>query len=345
MRKRLVVCCDGTWNTPDQVESTNVCKLALAVKPDDADGVEQRIFYDKGVGTGRFEHFRGGSFGWGLSQNVQDAYMFLVQNFDPGDEIFLFGFSRGAYTARSVAGLVRNSGLLKRGFEGKLNAAYELYRDRDDDTHPRSVEAELFRRSFSHVVRIKFIGVWDTVGSLGIPVDFPGVHLVNDRWKFHDVKLSTFVDNAFQALAIDERRKPFTPTLWEQQPDATNQTLEQVWFSGVHSDVGGGYPETGLSDIALRWMMTKARDCGLVLAPPALKDDFGGALHDSMTWYYRTLGQFVRPIGAPRVDKEGRPVKTFEAAANTAKARLSGPAYQPTNLQAYLTAGGKTVNV
>jgi uncharacterized protein (DUF2235 family) len=191
-KKRLVVCCDGTWNTPDEVRDgkpcqTNVTKIARAVvTPQDTQGIAQRVYYRKGVGTGTFDHFRGGALGWGLSHNVQDAYMFLVENYDdPGDEIFLFGFSRGAYTARSVVGLLRNAGLLKREYARKLDAAYELYRDRTDATHPRSVEAELFRKSFACEVRIKCLGVWDTVGALGVPVDFPGVHLINDRWKFH----------------------------------------------------------------------------------------------------------------------------------------------------------------
>jgi uncharacterized protein (DUF2235 family) len=184
-KKRLVVCCDGTWNTPDEVRDgkpcqTNVTKIARAVvTPQDTQGIEQRVYYHKGVGTSTFDHFRGGALGWGLSRNVQDAYMFLVENYDdPSDEIFLFGFSRGAYTARSVAGLLRNAGLLKREYANKLDAAYELYRDRTDATHPRSVEAELFRKSFACEVRIKCIGVWDTVGALGVPVDFPGVHLI-----------------------------------------------------------------------------------------------------------------------------------------------------------------------
>src|SRR5262245_22335415 len=185
-RKRLIICCDGTWNTPDAVKDgkacrTNVAKIACGVVMSDG-GAEQRVYYDKGVGTGKFDHFRGGALGWGLSRNVQDAYMYLVENFDDlADEIFLFGFSRGAYTARSVTGLIRNSGLLKRQYAGKLAEAYELYRDRSSDTHPRSIEARLFRRSFSNEVRIKLIGVWDTVGALGIPVDFPGVNLINDR--------------------------------------------------------------------------------------------------------------------------------------------------------------------
>lgn len=358
-KKRLVVCCDGTWNTPDQVKDgnpipTNVTKIARAVvTPRDTEGIEQRVYYHKGVGTGRFDHFRGGALGWGLSRNVQDAYMFLIDNYDhPDDEIFLFGFSRGAYTARSVAGLLRNSGLLKRKYASQLDAAYELYRDRTDATHPRSVEAELFRKSFSHEVRIKFIGVWDTVGALGIPVDFPGVQLVNDRWKFHDVKLSTSVDNAFQALAVDEHRKPFTPAIWEQQPEANQvgQRLEQLWFAGVHSDVGGGYPETGLSDLALIWMFNRAIECKLALdftaANIALAPQANGMIHNSMTWYYRLFGELVRPMPLQRRDDNGRLMVTNEKAADQAIIRLQeDPSYRPLNLSAFRDSGGPHANV
>lgn len=351
MPKRLVVCCDGTWNTPDQVDQgmptqTNVTKVALAVALRDGNGVEQRVFYHKGVGTAAFDHWRGGALGSGLSKNVQDAYMFLVENYDPSDDIFLFGFSRGAYTARSTAGLVRNSGLLKRQYAGKLDEAYKLYRDRSKASHPTAVEAQLFRKSFSLEVRIKFIGVWDTVGALGIPVAGPGVQLINDHWKFHDVKLSSYVDNAFQALAIDEHRKPFTSSIWEQQPHAVNQTLEQVWFAGVHSNVGGGYADTGLSDIALLWMARKAQGYGLALdfaaANVAVGPDPRGTLRDSMTWYYKRLGELVRPIGAPRVDDEsGQPVVTQESVADKAEARWKGdPNYRPDNLRNYLNQGG-----
>lgn len=350
--KRLVLCCDGTWNTPDEVKDgqprrTNVAKIARAVVlPADRHGIEQRVYYRKGVGTGRFDHFAGGALGWGLSRNVQDAYMFLVENYEPGDEIFFFGFSRGAYTARSAVGLIRNSGLLRREFAGKLEQAYELYRDRTDATRPGSWESELFRRSFARDVRIRCIGVWDTVGALGIPVDVPGIHLVNDRFKFHDVKLSTAVDNAFQALAIDERRKPFTPAIWEQQPDAreVSQRLEQVWFAGVHSDVGGGYAETELSDVALAWMSNRARECGLALdfeaAGIPLQPNGAGPLHRSMTLYYRLFGALVRPMPVQRTDAAGRRLVTREKALDLAVLRATGGDYRPPNLLAFIQGGG-----
>lgn len=354
-QRRFIVCCDGTWNTADQVKDgkpcpTNVTKLARAVTPRGDDGVEQCVYYDQGVGTGAFDHFRGGALGWGLSRNIRDAYMFLVERYEDGDEIVFFGFSRGAYTVRSTAGLLRNSGLLRREHAGRLDEAYALYRDRGHDTHPRAPAAERFRTSFAREVRIKLIGVWDTVGALGIPIDFPGVNMFNAYFQFHDVKLSTWVDNAFQALAIDERRKPFEPAIWEQQVDdlrrgGVTQRLEQVWFAGVHSDVGGGYPEAALSDIALAWLARRARTCGLTLdfaaANPPVEPRLDGPLHDSMTFYYRILGELVRPIPRTRVDPDGREIVTRESVFTSAVDRRDAlPGYRPANMASFLDAGG-----
>ncbi|HEY8693279.1 MAG TPA: DUF2235 domain-containing protein [Chloroflexota bacterium] len=344
--RRLVVCCDGTWNTPDEKDEgidtcSNVTKLALGVAARDPRGTEQLVFYDNGVGTSALDHWRGGLFGIGLSRKVQDAYVFLVQNYEPGDEIFLFGFSRGAYTVRSTAGFIRNSGLLKRAYLGKLADAYELYRDRSDATHPRAVESRLFRKSFAHEIRIKFIGVWDTVGALGVP-DLPTIPAISARWKFHDVTLSSYVDNAFQALAVDERRKPFEPTLWQQEvPAPAQQALEQVWFSGVHTNVGGGYRDSGLSDLALQWMIAKAEICGLAVEGIDAYPNPLGKLRDSMTWYYRLFGDGLRPITAQRLDEQGKPTITNESVAATAKVRWDqDPGYRPPNLGAYLERGG-----
>lgn len=342
MAKHLVVCCDGTWNTPDQVQDgkttmSNVTKVALGVDARDLKGNEQLVYYDKGVGTGRFDHLRGGALGWGLSKNIQEAYVFLVRNFDQGDEVFLFGFSRGAYTVRSLAGLIRNSGLLKYNYEEKLDDAYELYRDRSNKTHPRSTEAQLFRRSYAREIRIKFIGVWDTVGSLGIP-NLASISQISKLWTFHDVKLSTSVDNAFQALAIDEHRKPFVPTLWEQQEDAINQKLEQVWFAGVHTNIGGGYPDSGLSDFALAWMVNKAEECGLRVNVE-MKPNALGEIRDSMTWYYKILGEVDRPIDQRRLDSEGKAIVTCEDIHASVLERFNAPgmSYKPQNLATYLS--------
>src|SRR5882672_8985050 len=146
--KRIVICCDGTWNRPDQVHDGKVCasnvtKVARCVAPVDPRGIQQLVFYDKGVGTGYFDRLRGGAFGWGIKRKILDAYRFLVTTYDPGDELFFLGFSRGAYTVRSTFGLIRNSGLLKPEFASKLADAYALYRRRDAASHPDAVESEL----------------------------------------------------------------------------------------------------------------------------------------------------------------------------------------------------------
>jgi uncharacterized protein (DUF2235 family) len=170
--KRLVICCDGTWNRPDQAKDrrpcpTNVTKLAMALADQDADGTAQRLYYHPGVGTHEGERLLGGIFGLGLSSDVRSAYRFVVENYDPGDEIFLFGFSRGAFTARSTAGLIRNAGILRRENIARVDEAYAPYRDRA--FRPRALESTLFRRAWSPEPRIRFIGVYDTVGALGIP--------------------------------------------------------------------------------------------------------------------------------------------------------------------------------
>ena len=355
--KRLVVCCDGTWNKPDEVDHgepapTNVYRLSLVVAPEDGHGREQRVCYHKGVGTSRFEHIRGGMFGLGLSKSIRDCYSFVVENFDEGDEIFLFGFSRGAYTARSLAGLIRNSGVLRREHADKAGEAFALYRDRDDSTRPGSDTAVSFRTKYSHETRLRFIGVWDTVGALGVPLSGRVAGFLNRRNKFHDTRLSSKVDAAYHACAIDERRKPFRPTLWTRpaQPDPaaepTTSDVEQVWFAGVHSDVGGGYaPEHGLSDIALTWMIDKAERHGLKVdhdlfgADPYAADtrmnplppNELATLHDSFGWIYRPLGKCVRRIGGE--------LDLGTAASSTAVARVAGDddyRRTATNLVSYL---------
>jgi uncharacterized protein (DUF2235 family) len=320
MPKRLVICCDGTWNTADRgggSTATNVPRLFDDITERDGQGVEQATYYHKGVGTSAGERLRGGAFGFGLSSDVKDCYRFIVDNFEPGDELFFFGFSRGAFTARSTAGLVRNSGVLRTGEVGRLDAAYELYRDRS--AHPRSEEARKFRESYSHETGIRFIGVWDTVGALGIPLS--GLRLanvINRRWQFHDTDLSTTVDAAYQAIAIDEKRKPFEPTIWKQQPNApASQQLQQVWFAGVHSDVGGGYAQRELAAITLWWMKDKAASCGLAFGH--LDDGIDhswvtGREHHSDKGFWRFLPPYIRPIG--KVDPQ------HEVAASTAVDRL-----------------------
>jgi uncharacterized protein (DUF2235 family) len=300
--KRLVVCCDGTWNTPDEVDEngvpcpTNIVRIAQAVADEDARGTRQHLFYDKGVGTGgRLDRLIGGVFGAGVAKNVRDAYHFLVDTYEPGDELFFFGFSRGAFTARSTAGFVRNCGILRREHAYRLDDAYALYRARDPEHHPSEVESALFRRSFSHETRIRFIGVFDTVGALGVPLTgLPLTDLANRRYRFHDTTLSGQVDGAFQALAMHERRASFAPALWTV-PHGGTQEVEQVWFTGVHSDVGGGYSDHRLADVTLTWMVDRARRFGLALdLPEGIAPDPLGLRHLAMSGVYRWLPRHQR---------------------------------------------------
>jgi uncharacterized protein (DUF2235 family) len=274
--RRLIVCCDGTWNRPDQVRDgvaspTNVTKLALGIAPEDTAGTAQSVYYHRGLGTDRLERIRGGAFGFGLSRHVRECYRFVVERYQPGDELYFFGFSRGAFTARSLAGLIGNAGILRAEHVGRIDEAYRLYRDRGDLRDADGMESQLFRRMYSHDTRdVHFIGVWDTVGALGIP----GLRgrLANRLWGFHDTTLGPHVRFAYHALAIDEQRAPFQPTLWEQKPDAKkDQKLQQVWFAGVHSDVGGGYPDPALAEVPLEWMTERAQKCGLAFKPAFLR--------------------------------------------------------------------------
>lgn len=346
--QRIVLACDGTWNIPDQAANTrrhptNVTRVAEAIRPVDDHGVSQRLYYQRGVGTNPGERLRGGAFGFGLSRGVQDVYRFIVQHYEPGDELFFLGFSRGAYMARSTVGLIRNAGILQRDHIDRIDQAYALYRERA--IHPTDRESVLFRRAFSHPdTRIRFIGVWDTVGALGVPAIGGGARLaqwINRRWSFHDTTLSRQVDEAYQAVAIDERRGPFTPTMWQQHPDAVGQRLQQVWFSGVHTDVGGGYEDSGLSDIALRWMIERAEGAGLALDPIPTAPAPLAARHESCTGFYSITS-------TPR--RIGRTTRGNEALASTAVARLeaadgSVDAVDQARVRAALDAGVPVVEV
>ena len=195
----------------------------------------------------------GGALGLGLSQNLRDAYTFICSNYCEGDEIFLFGFSRGAYTARSVGGLIGYAGLLGKQDLDRFLELWKGYKERDKNA---DVLKSFDGRHKS--VPIKCLGVWDTVGAVGIPAEFAKFDLFfKSYYGFFDTDLGAHVEHAFHALALDERRKNFEPTLWTQTPGVPNQELKQVWFAGVHSDVGGGYPEHGASDIPLAWMASE----------------------------------------------------------------------------------------
>jgi Uncharacterized alpha/beta hydrolase domain (DUF2235) len=359
MGKNLVVCCDGTWNDPDELrgdiaEPTNVAKLALALASNievSAGEQAQLVHYVPGVGTARGDHLLGGALGVGISENIRDGYRFLMANYSPGDQVFLVGFSRGAYTARSLGGLIHNCGILRHDCIDQLDAAYAFYRDRTNKTHPQTIAARIFRRDYSHEdSRVYFVGVWDTVGALGIPQGLPGWEQLSKEWLgweqlwgFHDTRLSSDVRYAYQALAIDEERPPYAPTLWTGDPPAPDkQTLEQVWFAGVHSEVGGGTADSSLSDIALIWLATKAEAAGAVfrpdwrqrlpcgVKPPA--PNYAGPLHQSRHGVWDLLHPLHRLL-SPKLDAAPN-----QAIASSAQRRAAEEfeGYKPRGLNDYL---------
>ena len=326
--KRLVICCDGTWNSPEQHHVTNVVRTARALRPVDDQGIPQVVFYDWGIGS-YGDKVRGGMLGLGIDKNIQDAYRFLVHNYSDGDELFLFGFSRGAYTARSLAGFIRNAGLLRKLHANLIPAAYKMYRQRAGPDVPKALE---FRREHSSDVRIRFIGVWDTVGALGVPSQIFEAMGANRRYAFHDTSLSRIIDHACHAVAIDEKRIDFEPTLWTQAPKE-GQTIEQQWFAGVHGDVGGGNADTGLADIALDWMWSQAATYGLAFddehREARVRPNPLGKLNRSWSGMYRIKGRHIRQIGQLPAGLESVHPSVRERWLKTNE-------YRPANLTAYL---------
>ena len=298
--KRLIFCFDGTWNKLLPDVATNVVLTAASIDRVDPAGVPQVIHYDEGVGTGDLEQIRGGMFGYGLMDNVREAYRFLVFNYDPGDEIFVFGFSRGAFSARTFIGFIRHVGPLHRLHVGRIDEAVGLYEDRLKGKDGSAEAMRKFRSTYSDKVcigqgdedwrcsnvpnyisgsaplmTIKYLGVWDTVEAMGIPEIIPGSDWFNREYDYHDASLDTFVESARHAVAIDERRKLF-PVVRFDDVDQLNASrgfdsssddapYQERWFPGVHGSIGGGGDIRGLSDDALMWVLTGAKRAGLRL--------------------------------------------------------------------------------
>ncbi|MGH3873388.1 MAG: DUF2235 domain-containing protein [Pseudonocardiaceae bacterium] len=308
--RHLVVCCDGTWNTPEQEQGgvptpTNVVRLHHALH----ENQNQLRYYHPGVGTGSglADRIGGGVLGRGLASNIKSAYSWLATTYQPGDAICLFGFSRGAYTARSLAGMLAACGLA-RGWTAPLPPDRwaqidRLYEEVYRPAQGRSGEPAPYPR-----VPIRFLGVWDTVGSLGVPDTLGILDLfdVNDRHRFHDTRLNSSIVHARHAVAMDETRGPFIPTLWTGEQPGGDRSMRQVWFPGDHCDVGGGHLQTGLSDAALQWMIEEARACtGLSFREKMLgqlQADPADVLHDSCTGVYQHLGPAPRAV--PLLDEQ-----------------------------------------
>jgi uncharacterized protein (DUF2235 family) len=339
MSKRIVFCADGTWQNP--VNNTNVYRLynALTVTSD------QVTFYDDGVGadaTGLTRILQG-AFGAGLLQKIQDGYTKIAHVYEPGDQIFLFGFSRGAYTARSLAGMIANCGLPTGAFtDNCVRQAFAAYRD---PVNRASILAGLTGCGLGQAT-IQMVGVWDTVGSLGIPAIFGGVD--EKAYGFLDTGLHPDIVNAYQCLAIDEQRAQFPATLWTSAP-APGQTIEQVWFSGCHGDIGGGTLQGGgvdagtrLCDITLGWMTAKAQALGVTLDPAS------AAQFATLPSQYAldVIRQTWAPTDGPPYQ---RPIAPNSEVANSVAVRIQyALTYTPANLtiaSGALGSGYTQVNV
>ncbi|KAK5727777.1 hypothetical protein LTR17_012435 [Elasticomyces elasticus] len=320
--KKLIICCDGTWMDSDNgwipgkwgqpghlQNPSNITRIARAIRPEDDHHHPQIVYYQAGLGTGLglTNQLLGGGTGLGLAENVREAYAFLANNYSehdglvPNDSIFLLGFSRGAYTARTLGGFVCAMGVLRRkalphfyecfedweragdpsykpmffdNYYAHHDSAKDVERKKPDDALARSkdpVKREKYFEQYFNIllglgltqkVTINAIGVFDTVGALGIPVNpllqrvFPFLPSFFRTYRFFDTKLHSSIHNAYHALALDERRYPFSPAVWERQENCTTN-LEQVWFPGAHSNVGGSYSDAGMADITLAWMMDR----------------------------------------------------------------------------------------
>ena len=253
--RRLVLCLDGTWNIKE--DTTNVWRLSALVAATDHDEREQLVYYDQGVGTRWYDRVTGGAFGAGILANVREAYCWLAENYLDGDLIYLFGFSRGAFTALSLANLIDRCGIIRPHRDATFAEAYRLYRL---PGITRSAPAAIrFRARASPVdpfeSPLHFLGVWDTVGSL-----FARKLFDEDM---HVAEVPTSLRTLRHALAIDEYRALFQPVVFSEAPPGVN--IEQRWFSGAHANVGGGYASDPMSLAPLHWMLVEAKKSGLVL--------------------------------------------------------------------------------
>jgi uncharacterized protein (DUF2235 family) len=353
---RIALFLDGTWNTVD--DNTNVWRLkSLCARTS-----EQQVYYSAGVGTAKGEKWTGGLLGVGINEEVQAAYEWLVEHYVAGAQIFIFGFSRGAFTARSLAGFISKCGLLKPGSPLSMKQLYERYR-KGTATSVRalvhtdqglSVE-DRWLKTYSRAVPVWFQGVWDTVGSLGMPLPLVP-HVSRHDFDFLETDLRINDTHAYHALAIDEHRKPFAPTLWTKTVPATGDDaaerdfphVEQRWFVGAHANVGGGYENDLLAQVPLKWLMDKAALHGLVFTDSVEVDEGANAcavvdsLAEMAHGFYEivTLGAHLdRTIGAAPIYGEHGHVHTInESIDGSVFNRWRADAdYRPKNLVDWAT--------
>lgn len=303
MAKNIVICCDGTGNEIEE-NLSNVLKLYRIAKKDD----EQLVFYDSGIGTiGPYSPFRrlsakvkafgGMALGMGLDQNIKDAYRFLIKNYEEGDRVYLFGFSRGAFTVRALAGFIRLLGLLRPEQINLIDHAYTAFK-KAAEKKDFKIAWRYHRVLKTRHLPIKFLGIWDTVNSVMVPRP--------DRFylpSFEELPYTTENDSVEicrHAVAIDEKRRFFRLSAWTpdqtyrsnpfDKKSKTPQDFKEVWFAGVHSDVGGGYPETasGLAKFPLQWMVEEAASAGLQISTKMEGRLIRGTAHGNSTIKYVT---------------------------------------------------------
>ncbi len=351
--KRIALFLDGTWNNVD--DNTNVYRAKSLCNK----SPEQLCYYSAGVGTQKGEHLSGGMFGIGINEEVLAAYEWLVDHYEPDAQIFIFGFSRGAFTARSLAGFISICGLLKPGSPISLKQVYERYRhgntkhtirklaEMDDSTLSQE---DVWLKRYSRAIPIWFQGVWDTVGALGVPGPFiPCVS--KDDFTFLETDLRINDTHAYHALAIDEHRQAFVPTLWVKNTPKQGDTypardlahVEQRWFVGAHANVGGGYENDLLAQIPLKWIMSRAVAHGLVFNDDVqldgdestcqVRDSYAEMAHG--LYALATFGKhYYRPIGASAVDNGDSTTttinETIDASVFERWRKLSD--YRPQNL-------------
>jgi T6SS, Phospholipase effector Tle1-like, catalytic domain len=340
--KCIILLLDGTWNDADLgARDTNIVRLReIIARSLDAKStltppsinplttnsnqklvtgrtfqdIEHYVFYERGVGTGPLlDRIKGGSFGDGLAGNIRRAYKFLSFSYQPGDHIFIFGFSRGAYTARSLVGYIAAAGLLKREncTQELERKAWEYYRTAPNDRMP-GIWTELTPWvNDRDALKIDCLGVFDTVGALGVPLT-PFRRVNRERYEFHNVNLSAITKVNLHAVAMDEHRQPFEATIWRKPKFRSFATVtEQVWFPGSHSDVGGGYFDEkrrlkkhpqALDDLTLDWMLKRLifyfpnfpfnKSCWKKIAPGWA----AASQHEARTWFYRMIPRALRSI-------------------------------------------------
>lgn len=388
MSKRVILCFDGEWDCPPDpgvwsfsslhsperprsgaqlgsLPSTNVFRLYQSILPRSCDGRIQQKWYEPGTTIPWFHRFRDGSFGYGLDRTILQSYAYLAATYDPGDELYLYGFSRGAYIARTLIGLLTLAGLpspmLLKGDHLRLvrKAARLPSASRDAATYLRECLTTMVADPDNHVfdeayrvyrtlqlasqtsgwtpgrrrvgaeITVTLLGLWDTVGPLGIPTN--ALRWLNEhRYNFRNTELSPIVQQACHALAIDEHRADHNVTLWTSPPKAA-QIIEQRWFAGAHGDLGGTYPDRELADVSLAWMRRQSMAKGLALASDGLLEapNMLGPIHDSFSECFGGFRKWIHPRFYRPVMQTGTGTEVLDESVHTRL--LHAPVYRPRN--------------